>query len=68
MKISSEDFENASLLLNIAKYIDPNNYRYYYYFGKVLQNKGLVAEANKNFEHSLELNPDFNLAKEELSI
>ena len=68
LEIGKEDFEKALSFLGIAKYIDENDFRYYYYLGLVLKNKGLTADARKNFEKSLDLNPDYSLAKEELSI
>lgn len=68
IEISKEDYDKALSFLGIAKYIDENDFRYYYYLGLVLKNKGLTAEAHKNFEKSLDLNPNYNLAKEELSI
>lgn len=66
--IGDSNFDKASLFLSTAKLIDENDFRYYYYFGLVLKNKGLTAEANRNFEKSLNLNPDYSLAKKELSI
>lgn len=68
IEISKEDYDNALSFLGIAKYIDENDFRYYYYLGLVLKNKGLTAEAHKNFEKSLNLNPDYSPVKEELSI
>lgn len=68
ISISKNNYDDANSFLSIAKYIDDNNYRYYYYEGLLLKNKGLLAEANKNFKKSLEINPDYELAKEELSI
>lgn len=68
LEIGKESYDQALAYLGIAKYIDENDFRYYYYLGLVLKNKGLVAEANKNFEKSLNLNPDYSLAKEELKI
>ena len=68
IEILKEDYDKALSFLGVAKYIDENDFRYYYYLGLVLKNKGLTAEANKNFEKSLDLNPNYNLAKEELSI
>jgi tetratricopeptide (TPR) repeat protein len=68
VKISRDDFDEALSYLSIAKYIDENDYRYYYYLGLVLKNKGLITEAKSNFEKSLNLNPEYQLAKEELSI
>ena len=46
-EISKEDYEKALSFLNIAKYIDENDFRYYYYLGLVLKNKGLTADARK---------------------
>ena len=37
-------------------------------FASILKNKGLFAEAKDNFEHSLKLNPDYELTKKELNI
>lgn len=68
LEIGKEDYEQALSYLGIAKYIDDNDYRYYYYLGLVLKNKGLNEEADKNFEKSLNINPDYSLAKEELKI
>jgi len=68
LEISREDYDRALGYLGIAKYIDENDYRYYYYLGLVLKGKGLTEEADKNFEKSLNLNPDYSLAKEELKI
>lgn len=68
LEINKESYEQALTYLGIAKYIDDSDYRYYYYLGLVLKNKGLIAEADKNFEKSLNLNPDYELAKEELKI
>ncbi len=68
LEINKEAYEQALSYLGIAKYIDENDYRYYYYLGLVLKNKGLTAEADKNFERSLNINPDYSLAKEELKI
>lgn len=68
LAISKEDYDRASSFLGISKYIDDNNYRYYYYMGLVLKNRGLIAESRQNFEKSLNLNPDYAPAKEELSI
>ncbi|MBR1425598.1 tetratricopeptide repeat protein [bacterium] len=67
-EITKENFDTAMSFLDIVKYIDEVDFRYYYYFGLVLKNKGLISEAGKNFKKSLELNPDYGLAKEELNI
>lgn len=68
LEINKENYDKALSFLNISKYIDDNNFRYYYYLGLILKNKGLTAEANKNFERSLNINPSYTLAKKELSI
>lgn len=66
--ININDLPKALSYLSIAKYIDENDYRYYYYLGLILKNKGLFAEAKENFEHSLKLNPEYELTKKELNI
>lgn len=68
VEITKDSYDQALSYLGVAKYIDENDYRYYYYLGLVLKNKGLESEANVNFEKSLNLNPDYELAKEELNI
>ena len=60
--------DSASKYLAIAKYIDENDFRYYYYQGLVYKNKGLAGDAKRSFRKSLMLNPDYTPAKEELSI
>jgi tetratricopeptide (TPR) repeat protein len=66
--IKKNKLDNALSCLGIAKYIDDSDYRYYYYFGLVLKEKGLFASANENFEQSLKLNPDYEPVKKELNI
>lgn len=66
--IKKNKLEQALSYLGIAKYIDDSDYRYYYYFGIVLKEKGLFASAKENFEQSHKLNPEFELVKEELKI
>lgn len=66
--IKKKNLDSALSCLGIAKYIDDSDYRYYYYFGLVLKEKGLFASANENFEQSLKLNPDFEPVKKELNI
>ncbi len=67
IEIEKDDLDTALIYLNNSKYIDENDHRYYYYYGLVLKNKGLITEAKSNFEKSVKLNPE-SLAKEELSI
>lgn len=66
--INKGNIDNALSYLNSSKYIDDNNYKYYYYLGLILKNKGLLTEAKENFEYSLKLNPDYELTKKELNI
>lgn len=68
IEIGKDNYDKALSFLGIVKHIDENDFRYYYYLGLVLKNKGLTVEANKNFAKSLDLNPNYSLAKEELSI
>lgn len=68
LEINKDSYDKALSYLSVAKYIDDSDYRYYYYLGLILKNKGLTAEANSNFEKSLNINPDYQLAKEELNI
>lgn len=68
LAVNKEHFEKALSYLSVVKYINDNDYRYYYYLGQVMKGKGLVAEANENFAHSLKLNPDYDLAKKELNL
>ena len=67
-EIAKNNLETASNYLAIAKYIDENDFRYYYYQGLVYKNKGLTGDAKRSFRKSLMLNPDYTPAKEEMSI
>ena len=66
--IENNDYDSATSCLNVAKYLDDNDYRYYYFYGLILKNKGLIAEAQKSFEKSYSLNSDYQLVKKELNI
>lgn len=66
--IESNKLNQASDYLAIAKYIDENDFRYYYYQGLVYKHKGLVGDAKRSFRKSIMLNPDYAPAKEELRI
>ena len=68
LEITRQDYDKAISYLNVAKYIDENNYRYYYYHGLILKNKGLKEEAKKDFETCININPTFEPAKQELKI
>ena len=43
-------FDNAKKYLKIAKYIDENNFKYYYYQGLFCKSQGLAQEAAFNFK------------------
>ena len=66
--IERNKLDIASDYLAIAKYIDENDFRYYYYLGLVYKTKGLTADAKRSFRKSLNINPNYAPAKEELSI
>ncbi len=68
IEINRGAYDNALSYLGIAKYIDENDYRYYYYLGLLLKGKGLTDDAKKNFETCLNMNPDYEPAKKELKI
>lgn len=68
VSLKKEHIDKAISYLRVAKYIDDSYYRYYYYLGLVLKDKGMLLQAKENFEHSLRLNPDYDLPKKELNI
>ena len=68
VEIENSKFDDAIFYLANAKYIDENDFRYYYYQGLIYKNKGLTADAKRSFMKSSKLNPDFSAAKEELGI
>ena len=68
VSLKKDNIDKAVSYLRIAKYIDNSDCRYYYYLGLILKDRGLSAEAKENFEHSLKLNPDYDLPKKELNI
>ena len=66
--IEKNNIQIAGKYLEIVKYIDENDFRYYYYQGLVYKAKGLTKDANYYFRKSLAINPDNKLAKKELGI
>lgn len=68
IEIEHDNFDKANSYLSVAKYLGEDDYRYYYYLGLVMKNKGMSEEANKYFQRSNSLNPNNNLVKEELSL
>ena len=66
--IEKNNVKSASKYLEIVKYIDENDFRYYYYQGLVYKAKGLHQDANYYFRKSLAINPNNELAKKELGI
>ena len=68
VEIERGNYYDAKKYLGIANYIDENDFRYYYYQGLIAKNQGLKQDAEKYFKKSLNLNPDYAPAKEELNI
>ncbi len=68
IEVQRGSYDNALSYLGIAKYINDNDYRYYYYLGLILKNKGMAQDAKRNFETCLNINPDYEPAKKELNI
>ena len=68
LETDKNNLDKAWQYLSMAKYIDENYFRYYYYLGLIYKNKGLPADAKRSFMRALKLNPDYKPAKEELSI
>jgi tetratricopeptide (TPR) repeat protein len=68
VSLKNDNIDKAISYLRIAKYIDNSDYRYYYYLGLILKDRGLRAEAKQNSEHSLKLNPDYDIPKKDLNI
>lgn len=66
--LDSKLYDTAKRYLAIAKYIDENNFKYYYYQGLLCKGQGLKQDAIFNFRKCLALNPNFEPAKKELSI
>ena len=66
--IDKNNIDKARKYLAIVKYIDENDFRYYYYQGLIYKMKGLTQDANFYFKKSLTINPDNELVKKELGI
>ena len=66
VSIENDDYVNAKKYLRIAGNIGENDFRYYYYQGILAKKQGL--DGTSYFKKSLDLNPDYKLAKEELKI
>lgn len=67
-EIERKNYYQAKKYLGVANYIDEKDFRYYYYQGLIAKNQGMKQIAKSYFEKSLLLNPDYQPAKEELSI
>lgn len=57
----------AETYLKPVKYVDNQNYRYYYYSGLINKQSGNKEAATSNFRKSLEINPFFDDASKELN-
>ncbi len=66
--IERRNYADASVYLGVANYIDENDFRYYYYQGLIAKNQGMKQDAVQYFKKSLAINPDYQPAKEELSL
>ncbi len=67
-EMKKENLSSAGKYLKIVKSIDENNFKYYYYLGLLCNKEGRKGDAQQNFQKSLLLNPEFEPAKEALSI
>ncbi len=67
-ELKKENLDSAGKYLKIVKSIDENNFKYYYYLGLLCNKQGQKRDAEQNFQKALLLNPDFEPAKEALSI
>lgn len=67
LSIDNKDYPKAQAMLNNAKSLDENNYKYYYYQGLLDKNVDEVAKAMLNFKKANKLNPKFEPAQRELS-
>lgn len=65
--IKNNRLELARTYLKPVKYVNSNNYRYYYYVGLINKQSGNKEAADLNFKKSLELNPFFDEASKELN-
>ena len=66
--IERQNYVQANTYLGVANYIDENDFRYYYYQGLIAKNQGMKQSALQYFKKSLSLNPEYQPAKEELSL
>ena len=66
--IERQNYVQANKYLGVANYIDENDFRYYYYQGLIAKNQGMKQSALQYFKKSLSLNPEYQPAKEELSL
>lgn len=67
-EMKKEKLDDANKYLKIVKSIDENNFKYYYYLGLLCDKRGQKQEAQLNYQKTLLLNPDFEPAREALSI
>ncbi len=67
-EIQRQNFFDAKKYLAVANYIDENDFRYYYYQGLIAKNQGMKQDAASYFKKSLLLNPNYQPAKQELSL
>lgn len=68
VSVERGNYSDAKNYLAVANYIDENDFRYYYYQGLIAKNQGMKQIADGYFKKALRLNPNYQPAKEELSI
>lgn len=66
--LSNNNDEKAITILNTAIKYDQNNNYFYYLLGNCYQNTNDLILATKNYERSIELDPDFIIAYQNLGI
>lgn len=67
ISIKNRRYDLANIYLKTVKYIEPANYKYYYFLGLMNKQLGEKAAAKENFAKTLEINPLFIDASKELN-
>jgi len=65
--IKNKRADLAKTYLKTVKYLEPKNYKYYYYTGLINKQQGNKDVAKANFEQSITINPMFVDATNELN-
>lgn len=67
IEIKNNNISQAKIYLKTVKYLEKNNYKYFYYSGLIKKQQGNKDGALVDFKKSLEINPFFEEASKELS-